>query len=452
MSVGESTRSRARLVACISLILIAGVVFQLFLWSRQSLREDQLAELRLGLALVEDGHLSPVGVASSGQGHVPGSLFQLLIGVPLQFWRDYRAPGLGLVLTHMLAVAVLIATIGRAMGIRLLMFYLAVYWLSPWRTYHSGFLWNPNYLVLPAALHLGSSYLLRSRKRFLPSAVLATSIVLALQLHASFIILGFASALMIWRKLIRLDWRGAVVGVALGSLTLIPTAIAFFRGTLPDIVPHRAADASAITMPILNAMKSLLYWFRFGSPEVGRRLGETVYLSGDAVDATPFLPIPSAIVAAVALAATVAVAVPVLAAAKFLRPSLLRGSRNRTGSAHTTDIAWTQAYALCFLLAMLATALLSPSIFQAWHVLISLHAACIPVALFLGFCADSRARWMRSIVILFLAVHVSVALLVGFGNRMYLNHVYLMEGQALREDVQRLLPHLDRAVRQEPTG
>lgn len=388
--------------------------------------------------------MSPVGVASSGGGTVPGCLLQLLVGVPLQMWRDYRAPGLAVVLAHLLAVAVLIGTLGRALGLRFLTLFLAVYWLSPWRTYHSGFLWNPNFLFLPAALHLGCTWQLRKEKRVLPSAVLAAAIVLAMQLHASFLILAVASAILIWRKLTQLHWRGALLGCAVGSLTLIPTAIAFFRGALPKIVPHTAEGVSALILPIQNFGKALMYWFRFGSPEVGRRLGDTVYLSSDPLDAAPFLPVPSVLVSVIVILGLVAVAIPIRAAWMFLRPSNLRGK------VHSSDVAWLRAYALCFLVALLAVAVISPSSLQAWHLIISLHAACIPVALFLQYCLDAQTKWLRSIPALFLALQICVVLLVASGNKMYLRRVYLWEDRIVPENVQRLIPHFDTAARRIP--
>src|ERR1044072_176041 len=85
--------------------------------------------------------LSAVMVARS---QVGGDQLNLLAPV----WRDFRAPAVVVLAFHVLAFLVLDRSLCRVLspGERVL---LAVfYWLSPWRLYHSGFLWNPNYLLL----------------------------------------------------------------------------------------------------------------------------------------------------------------------------------------------------------------------------------------------------------------------------------------------------------------
>ena len=122
---------RAPYSAYIAAIVIAGVAFQFFLWTRQSLLGDQITLLSLGVEFTESGALAPVAKGMSGGGSIPGGFLQLLVGVPLKIWPDYRAPALAVVLSQLLAVALLAVTIGRAMGLRFLAFFLAVYWLSP---------------------------------------------------------------------------------------------------------------------------------------------------------------------------------------------------------------------------------------------------------------------------------------------------------------------------------
>ena len=56
-------------------------------------------------------------------------------------------------------------------------------------------------MFLPAALHLYSSYQLRSAERFLPSALLTATIILTMQVHASFLILAIASVILERRDL-----------------------------------------------------------------------------------------------------------------------------------------------------------------------------------------------------------------------------------------------------------
>ena len=177
----------------------------------------------------------------SGGGRIPGALLPFLIGLPVSSWPDYRAPAVLIGLLHVAAVAALAACIGRALGARFVAAYLSVYWLSPWRLYHAGFLWEPAYLFLPAALHLASAYRLRNERHLGWSALLAATLTLTLQLHASFAVLAISTGVLAVRRLIRIDWTGAILGGLAGGLTLVPTVMALLAGTLPRIVPAATA-------------------------------------------------------------------------------------------------------------------------------------------------------------------------------------------------------------------
>src|SRR5687768_8845563 len=125
----------------IGAVLLVGVALQALLWSRQWIYGDQYALLLPAIEFAETGRLHAYGKTMSGDGRIPGSLLQLVVGLPLQWWPDYRAPMLLVGLFHAGAVAILSWCIGRGLGLRFLAAYLAVYWLSPWRLYHAGFLW-----------------------------------------------------------------------------------------------------------------------------------------------------------------------------------------------------------------------------------------------------------------------------------------------------------------------
>ena len=192
----------------VAVILCTGAALQVLLWSRQWIYGDQYALLLSGIGILETGDLPPFAKTMSGGGRVPGALLPLLVAAPLQVWADYRAPGLLIGLSHVAAAAVLAVCIGRALGARFLAAYLAVYWLSPWRLYHAGFIWEPAYVFLPAALHLASAYHLRERPHAGWSLLHAANLTLALQLHGSFLVLALLTAGLAAVRRIRLDVRG----------------------------------------------------------------------------------------------------------------------------------------------------------------------------------------------------------------------------------------------------
>ncbi len=424
-----------RLVAA---ILCAGAALQALLWSRQWIYGDQYALLLSGIGVLETGDLPPFAKTMSGGGRVPGALLPLLVAAPLQAWADYRAPGLLIGLSHVAAVGVLAVCIGKALGARFLAAYLAVYWLSPWRLYHAGFVWEPAYVFLPAALHLASAYHLRERAHAGWSLLHAANLALALQLHGSFLVLALLTAGLAAVRRIRLDVRGCVLGVLAGGLTLIPTAQAFIAGTLPQILPGRTDELPRALIALVNLPKSLAYWWRLGSLYIGRRLEQTVYGDPEAA-ASAFA--AGATSAAIALS-TASVAIAVFASWRYFRrhPSCEPDAPGRTSAAE-----WLRAYAGWCLAALCAAATLSPVPVQGWHVVIAFHAACLPVAAWIYAAFRARSPLPRAAAATFVLLEVVVVLLLAFGHPMYrpVSGEALMR-QDLPEAVRPLIPGLPR--------
>ena len=400
-----------RLVAA---ILCTGAALQVLLWSRQWIYGDQYALLLAGIGVLETGDLPPFAKTMSGGGRVPGALLPLLVAAPLQVWADYRAPGLLIGLSHVAAAAVLAACIGRALGVRFLAAYLAVYWLSPWRLYHAGFVWEPAYLFLPAALHLASAYRLRERPHAGWSLLHAANLTLALQLHGSFLVLALLTAGLAAVRRIRLDVRGCVLGVLAGALTLIPTAQAFVTGTLPQILPGRTDELARPLIALVNLPKSLAYWWRLGSLYIGRRLDQTVYAEAAASETGSAL--ASGLTEVVIALSTVSVAVAVFASWRYFRrhPSFEPDDPDRTSSAE-----WLCAYAGWCLAALCVAATASPVPVQGWHVVIAFHAACLPVAAWIHAAFRARSPLPRVAAAGFVLLEVIVVLMLAFGHPMY---------------------------------
>ena len=398
-------------------ILFAGTALQVLLWSRQWIYGDQYALFSPALEFLETNRLVPYAKTTSGGGRIPGSLLPLLIGLPLQWWPDYRSPALIIGLFHIAAVIILSTCIGRALGARFVAAYLSVYWLSPWRLYHSGFLWEPAYVFLPAALHLASTYRLREQPHLGWSILLAATLTLAVQLHGSFVILVILTALLIGRRLIRIDLRGAILGIFAGGLTLIPTVHALFLGRLPRILPQETEDFSRVLVGALNALKSLAYWLRLGSPDIGRRLRQAVDFEMAGTNPTVWASLVSNLTTVIITVSIASVLITLIASWRYFRchPSL-----DLTDDAGRESLAsWFRSYAWWCLVALCAAAAISPVPLQGWHVVIVFHAACLPVAAWLraSFWAQSSPR--RAIATSFVVLNVVVVLVLAFGHPMY---------------------------------
>ena len=431
----------ARPLPVLTAILGAGAALQALLWSRQWLYGDQYALLLSGIEVVETGDLPPHAKTMSGGGRIPGALLPLLVAVPLRLWADYRAPGLLVGLSHLAAAAVLSVCIGRALGARFLAAYLAVYWLSPWRLYHAGFLWEPAYVFLPAALHLASAYRLRERPHAGWSLLHAATLTLTAQLHASFFVLLALTGMLAAGRRIRLHVRASLAGALAGGLTLVPTARALAAGDLPPMLPAAADDLPRVLVGLVNLPKSLAYWCRLGSLHIGRRLEQTVHAGAEtpaAEAATAFVSAPTSVVIAASAAST---AVAAFASWRYFRrarraaPSS-RGrvsQRPRAGAASAAarpcargDLEapgppadWFRAYAGWCLAALCAAATASPVPVQGWHVVIALHAACLPVAAWMRDAFGAPSRLPRAVAAVFVLLEVVIVLLLAFGHPMY---------------------------------
>ncbi len=407
----------------IGAVLIGGGVLQAVLWSRQWIYGDQYALFLSGLDLLETGRLPPVAKYMSGGGHIPGSLLPLLIAGPLEAWADYRAPALLIGAGHLTGVAVLGICLGRALGGAFLAAYLAAYWLSPWRLYHAGFVWEPAYVFLPAALHLASTWRLRGGPHPGWSLLLAATLTVTLQLHASFVVLVVLTVLLAARRMIRIDWRGALAGVASGGLTLVPTAQAWLAGTLPRMAPGETEDFSRLAVGGLNALKALAYWLRMGAPDIGRRLRESSFADAGVVEPNVGTALASGLLPALVGLSVLSVLVALLASRDYFREGLPFGGRSAARAADAPGAVspddWFRAYAGWCLVALVASAAVSPVPVQGWHVVIALHAACLPVAAWLRAAFGGASAPRRALAASFVLLQVAVALALAFGHPMY---------------------------------
>ena len=398
-------------------ILGVGAALQALLWSRQWIYGDQYVLLLSGIEVVESGDLPPFAKTMSGDGRIPGALLPLLVAVPLQVWADYRAPGVLVGLSHLAAAAVLSMCIGRALGARFLAAYLAVYWLSPWRLYHAGFMWEPAWVFLPAALHLASAHRLRERPHAGWSLLHAAALTAAAQLHASFFVLVVLTAALAARRRIRLHLRGAFVGVLTGGLTLVPTAQALIAGGLPRILPGHTDDLPRVLVGLVNLPKSVAYWFRLGSLHIGRRLEQTAWADLETAASETGTALAFGLTSAVIAASTASVALAVFASWRWFRrrPSPDPDGPDRSGS----PADWLRAYAGWCFAALCASAVLSPVPVQGWHAVIALHAACLPVAAWMRDAFRSSSLLPRTVAVAFVLLEVVVVLLLAFGHEMY---------------------------------
>lgn len=343
----------------------------------------------------------------SGTGtDLPGVLLPFLLGAPAFLTDDIRSGVLVVVLFHMAGGLLLVATLRRALGDRFTVIYLVVFWLSPWRLFYSGFIWEPNLLVLPAAVHLWSCQVSRGSARPLASFALGATLVLTLQIHYSAFFLIFLTGLLHWRKAVRISWAAFLGGALAGGLPLLPAVIATAHGTGLDFSSESGFPGRGFVL-VLPVLRALLFWARLGSLDVGRMYaGDCVScvqasLSGSTIDEVRCL-----VYRLSGLLASASVLLSLAALGWWYR-------RSRE-PARPEPERWMSTYTESALLSLLCAAGIAPITLQTWHVVIAASAACLPVTFWIAARWPFERRWLQALVVAFLLARLPLAGLLAY--------------------------------------
>ena len=230
---------------------------------------DVIQLLRLGHSLVVKGVLIPFGSFSSSgsSGNVPGAFLSLAIGLPMKIWHSpWSALGF-LTILHLAAFLMVLSVMKNFVAPIALLALAVLIWLNPWRA-SEVFLWNPGYIFFASAFHFWTAYRLSKKRSFLFSALHALSLFLALQIHASFVILVLTTFLLLITRALKVSWAGAGLGTLLGLASLIPYFLAGIAD--PRIFPQPGAGGDGHLfyglLYVWPLLKGLWYWILFGSP------------------------------------------------------------------------------------------------------------------------------------------------------------------------------------------
>lgn len=355
-------------------VFVLGAALHAFLMARSWIGGDQIHILNLGLDFAVHGTIHPFAKFMSGAGGNPGALLQLLVGVPLKVVPHYQSPMIIVLIFHLTAGWLLLSMFRREFGELTALFFVIVYWMSPWRIYNGGFLWEPSFVFLPAALHLWSCWHMREKRAFLPSALLGLSLLTAAQIHNSAFVLFLLTLIVGLRKEISIHWSGFVLGTIAGSVTLLPAIVAIAGGYLPEARESQGFVGESL-LKVYPVFKGVLYWFTLGGLDVVRPLNETVYLAKSGGGLW---------VRFLQTLCVASVGISLMSTWWFFRPiwkkEPLQDLKQR----------WLQSYALSMFVSLVIAAALSPITLQGWQVVIALHAATIPVILWAGH------KWYRS--------------------------------------------------------
>ena len=391
------------------ILFAIGLAISLWMVARSQVAGDQLNLLARGWLLAEEGTWISYGNPMSTGGKAPGGITSVLVGLPLFLWKDHRAATLLVLLFHVAGYLILDGTLKRIIAPRERVLFSLLYWLNPWRLYFSAFLWNPNYLFLFGALHLWSCLVQRERARFWPSFLHGAGLVLAFQIHASFLLLVVASGLLWLRGYWKPHWTAGIVGGLLAAVPLVPWAFDLAKD--PAILTE--ADKGFLGRGLLYVfplLRGLLYWLRYASMALSEKIALFDFSDLLGHEDRQLGP---AVTAGLRVVLSLTLIFPLLANIWLWRRRG-RGWFKRLAP-EASSRTWLEGYAVWSFLAAAVVFSLSPTTIMMWQALLLLHAAVLPVVLWAGALGRTRRRplvekGMRIYAIAEIALLVVIAL------------------------------------------
>lgn len=386
-----------------AVVFVAGLAVSAAMVARSQVTVDQYNLLARGWRLAFQGELIHHGVWATGGGQHPGSFTSLVVGLPLLIWEHHRAPVLLILASHVLAYFLLAGTLRRILTADEQLLFAVLYWLSPWRLFFSGFLWNPNLLFICGALHLTTAYRLRENPRFWPSFSHVLVLGIAAQLHVSAVLLIASTAMLWWRRYLRLHLGAAAAAAAIVALSLGPWLLAMTED--PSRWPISTATLGhgfATAWPIVQGVMN---WLRFAAVGLNRSMACLDFsgVGGPGLESLGQLPVALRLLS-----------VPSAALALWANWRLWRRPSDTSAPSEDRDPGrcWLRGVVRWSLVGALLVFGLSPVGLTGHGLLSVIHLAVLPVVLALG----SLTRVPRRKALLVgLGSYAAVMIILGVG-------------------------------------
>ncbi len=403
-------RIERQLTIWTAVAFLVGLAFTSLYWSRSQVAGDQLNMLARGWLLVIESDWVPFGLGTSAGGKAPGSLTSLIVGLPLALWQHHRSPTLVLVALHLLGYLLLDRMIRRELGPLARFLFAVVYWLNPWRLYHSGFLWNSSYLMPLGALHFWTIYRQRREASFWLSFWLVLVIGLAAQLHAAAGILVILSAILWWRGYFHIRWSAALLAALLIGVSLVPWALAVTTGG--QLLPSSSSTHGRLAQSALSTARGLGYWFRYAAMICSSTILCLDFQVGGRV------PVGDALRQSI----QVLVGIFTVPLALWANLRLWRGASDwwRRPEGPMDFRSWLEGSVRWGLVATLLACVITPTAVMSWQLLAILHLAVMPLVL-LGVDLGDWGRWKEISwgSALYAAIAVILITAIGWGSPMF---------------------------------
>ncbi len=402
---------RCAITAVWWLIFLAGLVVSLAMVFRSQVEGDTLNMLARGWYLAFEGEWLQFGMPTSAGGTSSGGFIALVVGLPLMAWADYRAPAVLVWLLGVVGYLVLDRIVGRVPLPSARLLFAVFYWLNPWRIHYTSFLWNPNFMFFLGALHLCAGYSMRRTPRFWASLVWTLIVGFGFQIHASAAVFGFISVLLWWRGVVRVNWWGVAVGLAVIAGSLVPWLMTMIEG--PELIPGETGFPFRNLLFVYPLLKGLIYLLRYPSTALPNQVYDLDFWPTGIADDRM-----SAAVATVLVATGwITVLVSCASFRRFLRRSRAF-LRNQDWS--RSDSQWLRGYLFWSLAGVALAFAFSPTSVMFWQGFPVFHVAVLVTVLYMSGLARTRKRdLIRRIVTAYAVLMLAAACVIGVGSTLF---------------------------------
>jgi hypothetical protein len=393
------------------LLFGVGLVASLIMVFRFQPEGDQMNMLYHGWKFAFDGEWLQYGLNTSAGGDSPGGMLSLFVGLPLAVWPDHRAPALLVWVLGLAAYLILDRIVGRVLGPFGRVIFAVFYWINPWRVHFTSSLWNANYMIFLGSLHLWAAWQLRRRPRFWPSLVCVVIVGLGVQLHTSAVVLAFATLLLWWRGVIKVDWWGIAAGVAVVVASLLPWV--FLVLERPEMIPGGTGFPFRNLVVVYPVLRGLLYLLRYPSLAV---TGEVLDL-----DFYPNAPGYDSVSDAIATVVRVIGGLTILLSCASYRRILRRPRQMWSRPIPSIgDRAWLRRYLFWTLSGAVCAFAFSPTTVMFWQGFPVMHAAVLVTVLFIVSVDRSQhVRRLRGLLTGYAVLSLVVVCVLGVASHLF---------------------------------
>lgn len=253
-------------------LFVLGFLFSCLFFVTLTLHNDHVQILMKVFKLIDTGVWTHFGNAGTGVGFVPGSFLTAVAAFPMMVWFSPYSAMAVILLFHIIAWALYSKILKENFGSVIVLDFLLLFWLSPWRVEQSE-LYNPAYIFLFAAMHFYTSYYM-SKKSFWLTFFHVLAVGFCAQVHYSVLILVFLSLLLYVLRFVKVSWPGFIAGTVVVLLSLAPYLQQYLTQDQLAVTLNKDSHSFLGRNLILvyPVLKGISYWIRYGAINYGRHI------------------------------------------------------------------------------------------------------------------------------------------------------------------------------------